>query len=180
MNTIAEIKASILAEKAKHPELAGLDSTSKTAVWQLWAYIIATVAWVQYQFFEAFKTELEDKIAAQRLYTLQWYQQQALAYLHGVALDRETGRYISTPSTGSGTEMSDDAIAQAKIVARAAVIEVEIKKRKHLFVKVAKLDDGTLAALTEAERAGLEAYFNIVKPAGTKLVIASKEADRLG
>ena len=75
--TIAEIKNIILAEKAKHRELDGLNSPSKVAIYNLWAYVIAVVAWTQYQFFEVFKTELNEQIAAQKLYTLRWFRDAA-------------------------------------------------------------------------------------------------------
>lgn len=39
--TLPEIQASIFKTKASLEELNGLTSTSKTAIWRLWVYIMA-------------------------------------------------------------------------------------------------------------------------------------------
>ena len=172
MKSIAEIKAAILAEKAKHQELIGLNSPSKVAIYNLWAYVVATVAWVQYQLWEVLQVELNDLIRQQKLYTLYWWQNTALAYRHGHALNEATGSYLDDDYT-------EDAIAAAQIVSRAAVIELEVNNRKHLFVKVAKTENDTLAPLAADELSGLEQYIARIKPAGTKVVLFTGPPDQL-
>lgn len=67
----------------------------------------------------------------------------ALGYLHGVPLIAESDRFDT-----SG--YNDLQLAQAKIVGRAAVNELELGNRKSLFIKVAKESGGNL---TGAHRA---------------------------
>lgn len=171
--TIQSIKDSILAEKANYEDLNGLTSTSKVAIYNLWAYVIATVAWVQYQLWDKYKIELNDQIAAQKRYTLQDFRNMALAFRYGHELNDETGTYDEGVYT-------DEEIAVALIVKRAAVIELELNNRKHLFIKVATEDaNGDLAKLTDVQIAALEQYFARIKPAGTKIIIFSDNADDL-
>jgi hypothetical protein len=170
--TIQEIKAQILAAKSEQESLAGLDSTSNVAIYNLWAYVVASVAWALYSFLDLFQVEMNAQIANQKVGTTKWYQQKALGYLHGVPLIAESDRFDT-----SG--YNDLQLAQAKIVGRAAVNELELGNRKSLFIKVAKESGGNLQALTAQERNGVEQYFARIKFAGTKLFIFSDKADDL-
>lgn len=172
MNSISEIKEQILAEKAKYMELDAQSSPSKVAIYNLWAYVVATVAWIQYQLWEVLQEELNVLIREQKLYTLYWWQQTALAFRFGHPLDEATGSYL-------GDGYTDEEIASAQIVSRAAVIELEVNNRKHLFIKVAKSDNDTLVPLSDTELDALEQYFATIKPAGTKIVLFTGPADQL-
>ena len=170
--SIAEIKANILAEKTSYENLNGLNSTSKVATYNLWAYIVAAVIWVQYQFIALFQTEIDQKIREQKRYTLLDFRRYALAYRHGHPLNDLTGEYDDAGYT-------EEEIEEALIVARAAVIELELNNRKHLFIKVAKEVNNVLQALNEAEQEGVTQYFARIKPAGTKIIIFSGAPDDL-
>lgn len=170
--TIKSIKEQILAEKAKYDILTGINSTSKVAIYNLWAYIIAVVAWVQYQLWEKYKVELAQQIAEQKRYTLRDFRNMALAFEYGHELNDLTGGYDAGVYT-------DEEIIASKIVSRAAVLELELNNRKHLFVKVAAEVAGELAKLSDVQKAALEQYFARIKPAGTKIIIFSDNADDL-
>lgn len=170
--TIQSIKENILAEKAKYEALNGLTSTSKVSIYNLWAYVVAAVAWLQYQLWEKYKIEVTEQIAAQKRYTLRDFRNMALEFRFGHELNDDTGEYDEGIYT-------DDEIGAAQIVDRAAVIELELNNRKHLFIKVATEVNEELAKLTDEQKAALEQYFAKIKPAGTKIIIFSDNADSL-
>lgn len=171
--TIKEIQDNILAEKAKFSELDSLNSNSKVSVYRLWVYITAVVAWSVYQFFDAFKAEMDEVVKTQKRYTLRDFRNMALEFRYGHQLNDETGSY------DEGV-YSDDQIEIAKIIKRAAIIELELNNRKHLFIKVATEDgNGDLAKLSDAQKTALNQYFARIKPAGTKIIIFTDNADDL-
>jgi len=170
--SIQSIKEQILAEKANYEALNGLTSTSKVSTHNLWAYVIAAIAWVQYQLWDKYKIELDEQIAAQKRYTLQDFRNMALAFRYGHELSDDTGTYDDSIYT-------DEEITAALVIKRAAVIELELNNRKHLFIKVATEVNGELAVLPDAEKNGLDQYFARIKPAGTKIIIFTDNADAL-
>lgn len=166
--TVQQIKSQILAEKSKQEQLQGLDSTSNVALFNLWAYIVAFVLWSQYKMFETYKIELNQKIREQKKYSLLWFRERALAYRHGEGLIAETDEYADT--VNENTEFP---------VKRAAVIELELNNRKHLFIKVATEVNNVLAPVLPDVQTGLEQYFAIIKPAGTKIIVFTAPPDDL-
>lgn len=170
--TIQSIKNQILAEKAKYENLQGMNSTSKVAIYNLWAYIVAAVAWVQYELWGKYKIELAQQIAEQKKYRLTDFRNMALAFRFGHELNDDTGEYDEGIYT-------DDEIEAAKIVKRAAVNELELNNRKHLFVKVATEVNGDLAKLADDQYNALKQYFARIKPAGTKIIIFTDKPDDL-
>lgn len=172
MPTIEEIKASILSEKATYESLNGLDSVSKVSTHNLWAYVVATVAAVVYKLWDVFKIEMDETIKTQKRYRLLDFRNMALDFRYGHELNSETGEY----DDGNYT---DEQIEVSKIVKHAAVNELEFNNRKHLFIKVAAEVNGVLAKLSDDQKLSLEQYFARVKPAGTKIVIYTADADEL-
>lgn len=170
--TIASIKADILSEKEKYEALNGITSTSKLAIYNTWAYIVAVVAWVQYELWDKFQIEINEKIAAQKRYTQTDFKNMALEFRYGHELNDDTGAY-------DADEYTDEEIELAEIVKRASVNEIEISNRKHLFIKVATEVDDELAKLTDVQKEALTQYFARIKPAGTKIIIFSDNADAL-
>ena len=95
--TLQEIEAQIIAEKDTRPELAGLTSTSATAIWRLWVYIIAFAIWTQEVLFDKYQAEMRDMIDDLRPGTLRWYQQKCLEYQFGDVLQYINGQYVYDP-----------------------------------------------------------------------------------
>jgi hypothetical protein len=168
--TIEQIKNQILTEKANQESLAGITSTSKVGIFNIWAYVIAFCTWSVYKAWDIFKVEMDDKIRNQKLYSLLWFRNSALEYRHGHPLNDVTGEYL-------GEGYTDQEIEDAMIVSRAAVIEIEINNRKHLFIKMAKEEAGTLVKLSDAEQDGVRNYFSRIKPGGTKIITFSDDPD---
>lgn len=186
--TIAEIQQEILLEKEKHEQLSGLKNTSsnsKTAIWRLWVYIVATAIWMHEKI-------VERNALLSRPHTLQWYREQALNFLYGVDLEWKDG-YFQYP------EMSENEKKQLKIIKHCAIserlfddIENENKKISDLIsefyynqvgiltLKVAKENaDGTKVILNQSEKRAFRAYMNQVKDAGTQIRVVSNEGNKI-
>lgn len=173
--TIDEIKQQILAEKAKYSSLDEADSTSKTALFNLWAYVVAVVHYVLYQFFQLFVSEVDEKIRTQKAFNEYWYREKALEFRYGHPLVKNG--YIAEYLDDGYTEQE---IADSKVVKRAAVIEREVNSRTILFIKMATENgDGELEPLNDDQLTSLESYFRTIKTAGTKVVIQSDQPDDL-
>lgn len=173
--TQQEIKAKILAEKAKHSSLDGLQSSSKSAIYQMWAGIVATAIWTLYVFFDLFSQQMDTKIKEQKKYSLLWYRNKALEFRYGQQV-------INDEYTDEG--YTDDEIEAMKVVKRAAVIELELNNRKNLYIKVATEDaSGNLAPVSDDVKDALEVYYSDpehgIKTAGTKIIIYTAPADDL-
>ncbi len=166
--TIQGIQNEIIVAKESRPELATLNSGSRTAIWRLWTYITAVAIWTLENLFDLHKAEVTGIIDNLKPHSLRWYANIARAYLHGVALPPDTDQYDTTG-------MSDEDMEAAKIVDYAAVVEAE----RGLRIKVAT-DNGTdLEALNEEQLEGFEEYMRRVKDAGVKLLITSGPPDSL-
>ncbi len=166
--TINDIKNQIINEAQNQDALSGLTSTSKAAIFNLWAYATAFVIWLQYEFFSTYQKETDEKIKAQKRYTLLWFRNKALSYRHGETLPNDNDEYE--------TEVDETTNLP---IARAAVIELELNNRKNLFIKVASEGTESLTPVEQDVKSNLEQYFAHIKPAGTKIVIFTGPADQL-
>jgi hypothetical protein len=178
--TIADIYAEIVAYKdsqlptqllapqadSEQQLMAALNSTSKVAIWRLWAYITAVAIHVHELLFDTFKLEVEATLAAGAVGTVKWYQAQVFNYQHGDVLvyDTATGKYIYA--------LLD---ASKKVVKRCSITETP----KGLIFKVAKLSGVQPVGLAVAEQTGLAAYLKKVRFAGTLFQVVSGNGDVL-
>jgi hypothetical protein len=167
--TIADIQAEIIATVQADTTLGGLTSTSATAIWRLWTYVIASAIWAHESLWDLFKAEVAEIAADLKPHTLRWYRNKALAYQHGAALVAGEDYY-------DNTGLDPDDIEAQKIVKQAAVTETPDGL---LTVKVAKETSGELAPLSVGEAAAVNAYFGEIKDAGVVLNVRSVNADRL-
>ncbi len=184
--TIAEIQQEILLEKEKYSELSALTSTSKTAIWRLWVYIVATAIWLH--------EKIVDKNALlSRPHTLFWYREQALNFLFGIDLEWRDG-YFQYP------QLSKDRVKELSIIKHCAISErlfEDVEKPNNenlseiiseyyynqvgiLTLKVAKEDEsGNRGPLEPQELNTFKAYMNQIKDAGTQLDIKSREGNSI-
>ena len=70
--TIENIRNQILAEKANQKALNGLDSTSKSGLFYLAAHCVAVVIFLQYEFYDTYKIELDKNVREQKKYSQLW------------------------------------------------------------------------------------------------------------
>lgn len=170
--SLQQIQSQIYESIAASPELsAKLTSTSNTAVWRLWVYVVAFVLFIHESLWDVHAQELEERIAATRVHNQKWYRDIALNYQHGYALND------SDVYDNSG--LTDEQIAASKIIANAAVVKLNQNGYGVLRIKVVKLSGDEYAPLTIEELTGFKAYMNLVADAGTTIVATSTDADLL-
>ena len=182
MRSIDDIYSEIITEKNTFTNLSSLQpaiddtqtllsdltTTSKVAVWRLWAYITAVAIWIHEQMWEIFKADMVNLINNAIPGTIRWYHLQAMSFQLGDNLQwlDNKYRYLDTTST--------TAVAK-QIIKRAAVYE----SGNQLIIKVAKEVGGAPAPLSTLERTAFQAYLNKIKFAGTQLLVLSYSADEL-
>lgn len=166
MRTLNEIQQELIQAKEAEPALAGLNSTSHTAIWRLWIYIVAFCIHIHERLMHQKEQEIERRIADTRPHTRKWYREKAMAYQHGVELLPETDEYAPL-SLGEG--LGD------RIVSNAAVV----KMNNHLRIKTVKTVGDELQPLSSEELIAFQAYMNQVSDAGTFVLATSHVADDL-
>lgn len=178
--TIQQIYDSIITEKetlsslnglTPNPEtyvnfLSQLASSSRVAIWRLYAYIIAVAIYTTEVLWDLFKKDIEDIAAQAEAGTVRWYQERVLDFQFGDILIYQDGKYQYATI--------NDAL---KIVKRCAVVE---RSDGIVFIKTAKLNlSGLPIPLSGPELTALTAYMQQVKFAGTFLSVNSFNADTL-
>jgi hypothetical protein len=145
-----------------------LTNTSKTARWRLFTYIFAVCANIVELLFDQFKKDVNSTIALLKPHSKKWYAEKAKLFLYGYPLVNDADYYDTSLLT-------ETEIETASIITQVAVDD----NNRGLLMKVATADGEDLRALTGLELAGFVAYMDIVKDAGVKLFISSKNGDLL-
>lgn len=147
--------------------LAAVSSTSKVAIWRLWAYITAVAIYTHEVLWDIFKQEIKDRAAAMQTGTARWYRDMVLVWQYGDTLiyQSATGRYMYPIVT-----------TENRLVSQAAVTE---DVTGVVRIKVAKEDGGMLTALDADEIQSLTAYVKKIRFAGTLVAIVSGNGDIL-
>lgn len=158
--TIQDIQNEILRAKDNEPALAELNSTSKTAIWRLWAYITAFVIWTLEKIFDNHKKEVAEALSEQKPHTARWYRNKALAFQYGFDLMIDSDKFNNTGKT-------EDEIENSKIVKYSAVTESETESR--LIIKIATEQGDELQPISTGQKSAFEAYMNEIKDAGVKI-----------
>lgn len=163
--TIAAIQQQITDTKNADPTLsASLTSSSNTAIWKLWTYIVAVCIWTLENLFDYHKGEVDEIINSQKPHTLPWYIMMARQFQYGITLPADSDVYLTTSV--------DPAVV---IIKYAAAVELTNLVR----IKVAKLSGSALAGLSGTELSAFTAYMNRIKDAGVRLQLTSGEPDNL-
>ncbi len=165
--TITQWIAEIKARKESTAALIGLTSTSNVAEWKLWIDIGGFLANMLENLHDAFKVDVDAKIAAEMPHTLKWYVTKAKAFQYGVTLPADTDVYAVVPP-------EDEAVL---IISSAAAVEIPVFNKVRL--KVAKGAVGALEALSVGELAAFTTYMGRIKDAGVRLQCTSGNADVL-
>lgn len=161
--TIAQIQQSIIDAKNSDSTLSGLTSTSNTAIWLLWTWVVATVIFSLEMLFDSHKSEVQTILDNQKPHTIKWYASKAKLFQFGDVPAPDTDYYVPI-NTGH------------QIVAYAACTEIS----NYLQLKVAKSDSGNLVPLDAIiEVPAFAEYINIIKDAGVRVVIISLDGYKL-
>lgn len=189
--TIAEIQNEILDEKNRVSSLHGLtttnDNTSKTSIWKLWTHIVATAIWIHEKI-------VERNALISRPHTLNWYQEQALKYIHGKTLTWKDGSYqFDIPADATESD-----IESAKIIKHCAVSEVDLGtllgdtsveilgNSSYLYnnlgvvhMKVANNIGENIKSISTDELNNFREYIARIKDAGNQVIVDSLPGDEL-
>lgn len=166
--TIAEIQAAIVAAVQADTTLAGLTSTSATALWRLLARVVASAIFAFEVINDTFRAALLAEVEALKPHTLRWYQEKALLFQYGSDLPEDSDNY-------DNSALDDATIAAQRIIAQAAATE----SNGTVTVKVAREVSGALAPLSRPQFRSLTSYLNEVKDAGVDLEPLSQDGDKL-
>lgn len=165
--TLAEIVNSIFADKNTRPELNGLNSTSKTAIYRNWIFNAAVAQQSLEVIQDRFESEVNEIIANNFIGTAKWYAERSKEFQLGYDLTLQGTKY---------SYATDDPDSQ--IIAAVSVTE---DSGSTLFIKVAKENTMTaeLEALSAQEKGQFSKFIAKIKLAGTKINIVSLAADEL-
>jgi hypothetical protein len=175
--SIGEIYDEIIAEKNNNTVLNGLQpniddsqtllddlsTTSKVAIWRLWAFVMAVAINIHENVWDLFKAEIETRAAEVPTGTPLWYYNEGLKFQYGYSLTWTGTQYVySTLDEG------------AQIVKLLAVVDIGFQVR----FKAAKLDGAGLPTpLSAAELSAFEGYIRQIKFAGTATSVTSSAGD---
>ena len=169
--TIEEIQGRILTAIALDQALsAQLTSTSKVAVFRLFAYIIASSIWLLESIIDNHKKEIDTALYEQKSGTPRWYRNMSLAFQYGFDLLEDSDKFDNTGYT-------DDQIEASKIIKYCSVKESIESNR--LTIKVAGESGDALQPLDDTQITAFLQYMSEVKYAGVKLNVVNNPADKL-
>jgi hypothetical protein len=169
--SVDTIYADLIAKKESDSNLDSLNSTSKTAIWRLWLYIVAYATNVLESLFDKHYTEVTSIITELKPHTMRWYRQKALAFQYGFDLISDTDIFDNRTATEAQIEAS-------KIIKYAAITEATTESR--LVLKIATEDSaGKLAPITSGQESAFVPYIEEIKDAGVAITVINYLPDIL-
>ena len=163
--TVAQIKQSMLDAKNADPTLSTLTSTSQTAKWNLYYFIVASCIAIFEQLQDIFKTELETIASTAAPSTPQWTRNKVLKYQKGDVAELNTTTYvIEYPTINTANQ----------ILTRCAVITAP---NRTVLIKVAKGNPPTPVSV--GELAELQSYVETFNPAGIAFTLINDNSDKM-
>jgi hypothetical protein len=163
--TVQQIKQSMLDAKNADPTLSTLTSTSQTAKWNLYYFIVASCIAIFEQLQDIFKTELETIASTAAPSTPQWTRNKVLKYQKGDVAELNTTTFvIEYPTINTANQ----------ILTRCAVITAP---NRTVLIKVAKSDPPTPVSV--GELAELQSYVETFNPAGIAFTLINDNSDKM-
>lgn len=171
--SIQTIQNSILAAIAADPVLSNLNSTSQTAIYKLWSYIIATTQATEEQLYDQYAVEVEAIASKLPPATSGWIQKQAFNFQYSA-----TNPQVIQFSTASFVPYYPVVNPSYRIITNCS-IDPSLTNG-YVNIKVAKGGTSSNAqALSQNELSAFQYYMNQIKPAGIQYFCTSQPADRL-
>lgn len=163
--TLQAIFDEIETTKNSYSALSGLTSTSQTAIYKLWMWIVAFAIWTHEKLWDVAKIDLQALADSAIAGTFQWYASQVQTYQHGGTVEVNDNGQIEW-ITDSPTLVEKVSVSEFGGV---------------LVIKVAKLNTGTneLEKLSASELSGLLSFVKKFKFAGTPTIVESNDPDLL-
>lgn len=122
------------------------------------------------QLFNQHTTEIDDKLYNQKSGRLPWYRYMALKFQYGFDLLIDSDEFDNSGATVEQIETS-------KIIKYAAVNQGDVQGT--IIVKIAGETDGELVPISEAAQTSVEAYFEEIKYAGSRIRVINYLHDKL-
>lgn len=160
--SIEDIYQEILVEKTNKPELNTLTSPSNVAVFKLWAYVMAVIHHLQQIIFDLFVSEVTEIADRKQYGTKPWWAEKIKEYQHGDLL-----QFINNIFSYA---VIDDTKQVVKLVSVS-------DERGLVKIKAANLIAGVPTQLTVNQVNGLQDYAEEIRPAGTRIIVESLQAD---
>lgn len=165
--SIAEIQNQIIAYKNAQPELAGLSSNSRRAIWYLWTYIIAAGIAVFEQLQDLFLSNVEAVVARSSAASALWIQDKFLKFQYSAT----TPQIVQLIDTVPQYPVVDENL---RIITACAVIT---QNNNTVDIKLAK--NNPYGALDPSELSAAQNYINTIGVAGINYNCISLDADRI-
>ena len=167
--TVNEIKAQMIAEKQAQSSLNALTSTSQTAFWNLYIYLVAVAINIFEQIMDLFKVDIEAIAAKSYPGSRQWIQAKVFEFQYSAT----NPQYVEMQSDFSLAYPVID--PSLRIVTRCSVNRL---LNKTVLIKVAKSNPPT--TLSGSELTALQAYVNDIGFVGIDYTLLSELPDRMG
>ena len=179
--TVEQIKQAMVDQKDAEAGLAGLTSTSQTAIWNLIFFICAVAIKIMEDLFDVHDAEVEERKLEIPVGVLKWYASESLEFQFGDTLlfsdtyiDSD-GETVTLQGKNLVYAVEDD---DKKIVALAAADNIN----GIVIIKAAGLDGTVAKKLEDIEAGSLAAftsYWTEKRFAGTAVTIISVDPDLL-
>lgn len=167
--SIAEIKAQMITEKNAQAALSGLTSTSQTALWNLYIFLVAAAINVFEQILDLFKSDIEAVAVRSYPGSPAWIQDKVFKFQY----DATNPQYVVYDDTNFSVNYPV-INSQLRIVTRCSVSTLFTKT---VLVKVAKNDPPE--ALDATQQSALLSYLYDIGFAGINYTVLSTDPDRL-
>jgi len=167
--TVAQIKQQMIDEKNAQTALAGLTSTSQTALWNLYIYLVAVAIAIFEQIMDLKKSELETIAFEAKPGTPQWVAKMVSAFQYD-ATNTQVAQFDLTTYTVNYPQI----LPQYQIITRRAV---KTANNRTVTIKVAKNDPPE--PLTSPELTALIDYVGEFNFAGIAYNVVSLESDKI-
>jgi len=161
------IQASIYADIQAHPELAAANSTSRRAIWRLFADTMAAAILLFEQILDVFKSEVNATINASTPATAAWLTNKVFSFQYSDT----NPQVVEVNDLVASYPVVDDSL---KIITRCSVV-TSVANR--VIVKVAKNEPPE--ALASLELSALQGYVNTIGVAGVSYFCYSTDSDKL-
>lgn len=166
--TIQQIQQEIFDRITANENLVELTSTSKTAIYRLFVFVVAFSIWVLENLFDTHKKEVLDIIEQKMSHRPSWYRTKALSFQYGFDLIEDTDKYDNAGYT-------DEEIEASKIIKYSAVTQ----NAGQLLIKIASETDGVLSPITVPQKASFDAYVQEIADCGVKYIVVNNLPDIL-
>lgn len=165
--SVDQIQQQIIADKESRPELAGLTSTSRRAIWWLWTFVVAAPMAYLEQLMDEMTAEINLQISKGAPASAAWIQKKVFEFQYD-AVDPQIIQLIDTVPQYVIVR------PELRIISR---VSITTTLNNVVLVKVATGEPP--AALDALQKSSLQGFLNVIGTSGITYVAVSEPADRL-